>query len=157
MAYSRDAVQRGAERLEVLGRLSHQWTLAQDDEAYQDIATKFFEHFLTIGGAMTNLGGAGLSLWDDEGNFYYAQLGIERKFLPYGSTTVYGEYGLYDGMSVDAAIEGLETERYGFGVVQKIDSAAMEVYAQARYYQFSGGTDNFEDFSTVLIGSRLKF
>ena len=45
--------------------------LAQEDDAYQDIATKFFEHFLMIGGAMTNLGGAGLSLWDDEDNFFY--------------------------------------------------------------------------------------
>jgi hypothetical protein len=45
--------------------------LAQEDEAYQDIATKFFEHFLAIGGAMTNLGGAGLGLWDDQDNFFY--------------------------------------------------------------------------------------
>ena len=45
--------------------------LAQEDEAYQDIATKFFEHFLMIGGAMTNLGGKGLSLWDDTDNFFY--------------------------------------------------------------------------------------
>jgi hypothetical protein len=45
--------------------------LAQDDDAYQDIATKFFEHFLMIGGAMTNLGGEGLGLWDDRDNFFY--------------------------------------------------------------------------------------
>jgi hypothetical protein len=45
--------------------------LAQEDEAYQDIATKFFEHFLMIGGAMTNLRGQGLSLWDDTDNFFY--------------------------------------------------------------------------------------
>lgn len=45
--------------------------LAQEDDAYQDIATKFFEHFLMIGGAMTNLGGKGLSLWDDVDNFFY--------------------------------------------------------------------------------------
>src|SRR6185503_4747780 len=45
--------------------------LAQEDDAYQDIATKFFEHFLMIGGAMTNLGGKGLSLWDDDDNFFY--------------------------------------------------------------------------------------
>jgi hypothetical protein len=45
--------------------------LAQDDDAYQDIATKFFEHFLMIGGAMTNLGGEGLGLWDDQDNFFY--------------------------------------------------------------------------------------
>jgi len=45
--------------------------LAQEDDAYQDIAIKFFQHFLTIGGAMTNLGGEGLSLWDDTDNFFY--------------------------------------------------------------------------------------
>ena len=45
--------------------------LAQEDESYQDIATKFFEHFLMIGGAMTNLGGEGLGLWDDQDNFFY--------------------------------------------------------------------------------------
>jgi len=45
--------------------------LAQEDDAYQDIATKFFEHFLMIGGAMTNLGGEGLSLWDYADNFFY--------------------------------------------------------------------------------------
>ena len=45
--------------------------LAQEDDVYQDIATKFFEHFLMIGGAMTNLGGKGLGLWDDQDNFFY--------------------------------------------------------------------------------------
>jgi Glycosyl hydrolase family 63 C-terminal domain len=45
--------------------------LAQENEIYQDIATKFFEHFLMIGGAMTNLGGEGLGLWDDQDNFFY--------------------------------------------------------------------------------------
>jgi hypothetical protein len=45
--------------------------LAQEDDVYQDIATKFFEHFLMIGGAMTNLGDKGLGLWDDQDNFFY--------------------------------------------------------------------------------------
>jgi hypothetical protein len=45
--------------------------LAQDDPAYQDIASKFFEHFLLIAGAMTNVGGEGLGLWDDQDKFYY--------------------------------------------------------------------------------------
>jgi hypothetical protein len=45
--------------------------LAQQDETYQDIATKFFEHFMMIGGAMNNLGGEGLGLWDDRDNFFY--------------------------------------------------------------------------------------
>jgi hypothetical protein len=45
--------------------------LAEEDDAYLDIAVKFFEHFLLIGGTMTNLGGEGLGLWDDEDEFFY--------------------------------------------------------------------------------------
>jgi hypothetical protein len=52
--------------------------LALKEESYQDIATKFFEHFLMIGGAMTNLGGAGLGLWDDQDNFFYDWLVMEN-------------------------------------------------------------------------------
>ena len=52
--------------------------LAQDDDAYEDIATKFFEHFLMIGGAMTNLGGEGMGLWDDQDNFFYDWLMLKN-------------------------------------------------------------------------------
>ena len=45
--------------------------LGQHNHAYEDIATKFFEHFLQIVGAMNNLGGAGIGLWDDEDEFFY--------------------------------------------------------------------------------------
>ncbi len=38
---------------------------------YQDLATKFFEHFLFIASAMTNLGDAGIDMWDDADEFYY--------------------------------------------------------------------------------------
>ncbi len=45
--------------------------LAQGDLVYEDIATKFFEHFLYIAGALNNLGGSGISLWNEEDGFYY--------------------------------------------------------------------------------------
>jgi mannosylglycerate hydrolase MGH1-like protein len=45
--------------------------LALDDQVYEDIATKFFEHFLYIAGAMTNIGGEGIGLWDETDEFYY--------------------------------------------------------------------------------------
>ncbi len=38
---------------------------------YQDMASKFFEHFLHIAGALANIGGNGVDLWDDEDSFYY--------------------------------------------------------------------------------------
>ena len=45
--------------------------LARDNPVYQDIATKFFEHFLYIAEAMTRVGGADLGLWDEADQFYY--------------------------------------------------------------------------------------
>ena len=45
--------------------------LALDDNVYEDIASKFFEHFLYIAEAMTNIGGGGIGLWDEEDEFYY--------------------------------------------------------------------------------------
>jgi hypothetical protein len=45
--------------------------LAAVDHAYEDVATKFFEHFLYIAGALNNLAGQGIALWDDEDEFFY--------------------------------------------------------------------------------------
>jgi Glycosyl hydrolase family 63 C-terminal domain len=45
--------------------------LALDDHVYEDIATKFFEHFLYIAEAMSNIGGEGIGLWDETDEFYY--------------------------------------------------------------------------------------
>ena len=38
------------------------------------LATKFFEHFLYIAEAMTDLGGKGIGLWDDQDGFFYDEL-----------------------------------------------------------------------------------
>ncbi|HYO83112.1 MAG TPA: glucosidase [Bryobacteraceae bacterium] len=45
--------------------------LAQDDPAYEDVASKFWEHFLYIAAAMDNLGDCGASLWNQEDGFFY--------------------------------------------------------------------------------------
>ncbi|HMC12217.1 MAG TPA: glucosidase, partial [Pirellulaceae bacterium] len=52
--------------------------LALHNPVYEDIATKFFEHFLYIAEAMTNIGGAerGIGLWDDDDEFYYDELNL---------------------------------------------------------------------------------
>ncbi|MCL4303956.1 MAG: glucosidase [Anaerolineae bacterium] len=44
--------------------------LARHDRAYEDVATKFFEHFIYIANAIGNLGD-GFSLWDEEDGFFY--------------------------------------------------------------------------------------
>ena len=45
--------------------------LARENPVYENIATKFFEHFLSIAAAMNNLGGKGIGLWDEEDEFFY--------------------------------------------------------------------------------------
>jgi hypothetical protein len=45
--------------------------LALHNHVYEDIATKFFEHFLYIAKAMNNIGDQGIGLWDEEDQFYY--------------------------------------------------------------------------------------
>jgi hypothetical protein len=45
--------------------------LARHNHVYEDIATKFFEHFLGIAQAMSNIGEHGIGLWDDEDKFFY--------------------------------------------------------------------------------------
>ncbi len=54
--------------------LSMALELAKEDPAYEDVATKFFEHFVAIADAMNTLGGMGL--WDEEDGFYYDQLHV---------------------------------------------------------------------------------
>ncbi len=45
--------------------------LARKNPVYEDIATKFFEHFLHIAKAMCAMGEDGAGVWDDEDGFFY--------------------------------------------------------------------------------------
>jgi len=54
--------------------------LANGNPAYEDVASKFWEHFLYIAHAMNNRGQDGVSLWDDADGFFYDVL-----HLPDGS------------------------------------------------------------------------
>jgi hypothetical protein len=46
--------------------------LALTNPAYEDMASKFFEHFLYIGYAMSHIGGADLRLWDEADGWFYS-------------------------------------------------------------------------------------
>ncbi|WP_062209876.1 hypothetical protein [Aureimonas sp. AU12] len=63
--------------------------LARENPVYEDVATKFFEHFLAIASAMTHVGGSeaekgacGQGLWDERDGFFYDAL-----VLPDGAST----------------------------------------------------------------------
>jgi hypothetical protein len=48
--------------------------LAKGDAVYQDLATKFFEHFVYIGAAVNSVGGRANGLWDDAAGYYFDML-----------------------------------------------------------------------------------
>ena len=45
--------------------------LARRDSAYEDVASKFWEHFIHIANAMNNIGTENIGLWDEQDGFYY--------------------------------------------------------------------------------------
>ncbi|MFN8534788.1 MAG: glucosidase [Dehalococcoidia bacterium] len=45
--------------------------LAREDPAYEDTASKFFEHFMYIAGALNDIGDSDFDLWDEEDGFCY--------------------------------------------------------------------------------------
>ena len=60
--------------------LSMALELAREDPAYEDVASKFFEHFIAIADAINTLGGTGL--WDEQDGFYYDQLHTDGLTIP---------------------------------------------------------------------------
>ncbi|MDO9383821.1 MAG: hypothetical protein Q7T86_13270 [Hyphomicrobiaceae bacterium] len=89
---------------------------------------------------------------DDEQTFYAFQAGLERKFIPLGKTTIFGEYYNYEGGANNrrgiaandaldpfggsaSAIWSTGLEAYGFGIAQGIDNAAMVLYLNYRHVE----------------------
>jgi hypothetical protein len=78
--------------------------LARHNHVYEDIATKFFEHFLYIAEAMTNIGGQAIGLWDEEDEFFYDELNLaDGVIIPLKVRSMVGLIPLF-------AVETLESD-----------------------------------------------
>ncbi len=66
--------------------------LARDGDtirpAYEDMASKFFEHFVQITDAMNTVGGTGL--WDEADGFYYDQIQFDHSVVPLKTRSLVG-------------------------------------------------------------------
>ncbi|MBE7468376.1 MAG: glucosidase [Anaerolineales bacterium] len=77
--------------------------LARTDRAYEDVATKFFEHFIYIANAICNLGD-GFSLWDEADGFFYDVLHLpDGRHVPLKIRSLVGLIPLF-------AVETLEPD-----------------------------------------------
>ena len=78
--------------------------LSREDPAYEDVASKFWEHFLHIARAMNNRGDEEIKLWDDDDGFFYDVLHLSQgKPLPMKVRSMVGLIPLF-------AVETLEPE-----------------------------------------------
>ncbi len=78
--------------------------LAKENPSYEDIASKFYEHFLYIANAMNLIGGEDQGLWDEEDGFYYDVLHLpDGNHFPMKVRSMVGLIPLF-------AVETLEPE-----------------------------------------------
>ena len=125
--------------------------LAQDNPATEDMASKFFEHFVAIADAINTLGGTGL--WDEEDGFYYDQLYLD------GRTTRLKVRSLV-GLLPIIAVEVIEDE-----VVKKLPGFAKRLQwfldnrkdlAQNISYMESDGQEDVHGHRLLAIPSRER-
>ncbi len=91
---------------------------------------------------------------EDSGTFYYAKLGIKRRWSSLGTTAISADYGYGE----DFVTGNTEVTHWGVQVVQNIDAAAMQVYAGWSHNEMDrDGYNNVEDLDFFLVGSRIKF
>jgi hypothetical protein len=127
--------------------------LALHNSVYEDIATKFFEHFLLIAEAMTNMAGEGLGLWDEEDGFYY-----DEWEAPGGTITplkVRSAVGLIPLFAVEVIEPDLLTRLPGFSRrLRWLLKNRPELAALVSHWQVKGSEDR--RLLSLLRGSRMK-
>jgi predicted porin len=101
--------------------------------------------------------GAGERDYDDidlNATHWGVQAGIERRWMPYGKTTLYGEFGEYK----DIVQADTTADMWGVGIVQHFDSAALDLYAQARHWDIDDDNNpEADELSTIMLGAMISF
>ncbi|MEM9487977.1 MAG: glucosidase [Myxococcota bacterium] len=130
--------------------------LALSNPVYEDLAIKFFEHFLHIARAMTDIASEGLGLWDSEDQFYYDVLTIDHsdshQHLPLRLRSLVGLIPLF-------AVETIEPEtlrrlpRLGARMDWILDNQPELANLVSRWYEPGRGERRL---LSLLRGSRMK-
>ena len=131
--------------------LSMALELASEDPAYEDIASKFFEHFVEIADAMNTLGGTGL--WDEEDGFYYDQLLVDGHAYPLKIRSIVGLIPLFaDAVLEQSQISKLPAfeKRMNWFLKNRRD-----LLHQISYMEVGGGTDRQHRLLAIPSRARL--
>jgi hypothetical protein len=125
--------------------------LAEGDPAYEDIASKFFEHFVAIADAMNQLGGCGL--WDEEDGFYYDQVLANGGSVPLKLRSVVGIIPLF---AVEFIEEGRLKKLPGFAKRTRWFLEHRKDLAGQISYMAGDGTDPGRRLLAIPTRKRLE-
>jgi hypothetical protein len=100
-----------------------------------------------------------------DSDHWYVKAGIRQKWTALGATIVYGDYAEYNDQLGPGALKAGATsstlQRYGAGIAQEIDAAAMVVYLKYQYLSadVTGAPTlaNLEDADFVSAGALINF
>lgn len=87
-----------------LNMLTISLELAKENIAYEDMASKFYEHFLHISGAINFEGSLSESLWNEEDGFYYDMIQTSEGKFPIKVRSLVGLIPLFAVMTIDPTI-----------------------------------------------------
>ncbi|HYL82559.1 MAG TPA: hypothetical protein VEU07_17205, partial [Candidatus Acidoferrum sp.] len=80
--------------------------LACENPAYEDVASKFFEHFVYIAHAINNIHGEGIALWSEEDGFFYDVLHLpDSTAYPLKVRSMVGLIPLFAVMTLEPEME----------------------------------------------------
>lgn len=99
---------------------------------------------------------------------FYLKAGLRKRWFGIGATVLYAEYGNHSDMLSEALVDGGATasdlDRYGIGVVQEIDAAAMSIWLKYRRNEgeisnLGGGPGrtDLDDLEFIGSGATLNF
>lgn len=108
--------------------------LASEDPAYEDVASKFFEHFVAIATAMNTQDGSGL--WDEEDGFFYDRLSVDGREFPLKVRSMVGIIPMFAvELLDDRVLERLPgfTKRMNWFLRHRRDLAGSIAFAQTAF------------------------
>jgi hypothetical protein len=104
----------------------------------------------------------------EDGRHWYVKAGIRKNWTGLGATIVYGDYAEYlDQLGPAALALGATSStltRFGGGMAQEIDAAAMTVYVKYQHYQaslsgaaLSAAASDLDDADFLSLGALISF
>jgi hypothetical protein len=126
--------------------------LARENPAYEDVASKFFEHFVAITDAMNTLGGTGL--WDEQDGFYYDRLHTDGTVV---RTRIRSMVGLIPLFAVEVLDDAVIERLPGFRKrLQWFLDNRQDLARQISYMEAEGGSGRGRRLLAIPSRARLE-